>query len=191
MKTKTNQVTSYELRVTSDPFASSGQAQWRTAYCLLRTAFCILLAAFCLLPAGGALAQATNADKQIAYSDLVGKWTLTKIEVVKMQGEAELGRQTFTATNYSGKIYFEKLECFSDGKANYSGKADAGLLVGGSVQLYGYDLPGYLTFHGKTMGVSFGFQWLVKPASFLLISETTLDQQSGEKEKILLHYVKE
>jgi len=39
----------------------------------------------------------TNLHAQaVTANDLAGKWMLTKIEVVKMQGDAEFGRQSYT-----------------------------------------------------------------------------------------------
>ena len=132
--------------------------------------------------------QANLHAQAVTANDLAGKWMLTKIEVVKMQGDTEFDRQSYTISNYPGKIYFEQVECFSDGKAIYSGNCDAGLLSGGGIQLHNYNLRDYITFNGRAMGVRFEFQWLDKPSSFMLINERLLNQQSREKEKILLHY---
>ena len=137
------------------------------------------------------ITQTSMYAQVVTVNDLAGKWQLTKIEVVKLQGDTELERQSYTAATYPGKIYFEQVECFPDGKAVYSGNCDAGLLSGGGIQLRSYNMRDYLTFNGRAMGVRFEFKWTETSGSFVLVNERLLKQQSTEKEKIMLHYTKE
>ena len=131
----------------------------------------------------------TNAQA-VTVEDLTGKWTLVKIEAVRVQNNVEIDTQSYTPDNYKGKIYFETVECLPNGKANYGGKCDDGLLSGGSIQIHAYDLKNYIVFNGKAMGARFEFEWSDKPNNFVLVNELLLDQLSNEKEKILFHYTK-
>ncbi len=135
--------------------------------------------------------QLSVQAQTLILEDLVGKWTLTKVEVVNVQNDTEIGRQTYNPpSSYPGKIYFEQVECFVDGKAAYSGQCDEGLRAGGSIQLYSNGTLDYITFHGRSMGVSFEFTWLNLAADFILISEQQLNQQQNSKERLLFYYTK-
>ena len=123
-------------------------------------------------------------------ANFIGKWTLAKVEVIKIQHDKAIDTVTYTPSNFPGTVHFEKVECFPDGRAVYSGKCNKGLNAGGSIQFYGNDSE-LITFHGRTMGVGFIFKWRNDPDGFTLIEEILHDQLSAEKERVQLHYTKQ
>jgi len=159
------------------------------AYCVLRTAYCLLFAAYCLLPVGTAFAQTNSERKKIADNELLGKWTLVKIEVVKMQDDTEISRQAYTASNYSGKIYFEQVECFSDNKVAYSGRGDKALLSESGI--FHTRSKDVVVFQNSLIGFVFDFSWEDRSRLFVLETKGAVSQQNRVSERIRFFYQKE
>jgi hypothetical protein len=162
----------------------------KTKSIILRFTLHALRFTLCLLFAGTAFAQApTDSRKKIASNELVGKWTLAKIEVVKMQGDVELNRQSYALSDYSGKIYFEKMECQNTGQVIYSGRGDKALLSEpGKFHTRSKDA---VVFQNSLIGFTFDFSWENKPDLFVLEKTGAVRQQSGQSERIRFFYQKE
>ncbi len=128
-------------------------------------------------------------QEQVQLSNLVGKWKLTKIEEVQLQGDTELSRQEYSPTNYSDKIPFEGFECTSDSKLLYLGKMLEGFKDGGNIQLN--DGSNEVFFHGKQIGLPFTFTWQSKPTEFSLERMMGGNRQSTEKKMVKYYYKKE
>ncbi len=124
----------------------------------------------------------------VTLDELTGKWTLTKVEIIKMQGNTELDRQDYTPSNYDGKIYFEKIECLSDGQIIYSGIGDEALLAESGI----FHSPNnvMIVFQNSLIGYTFDFSWEDKPILFILEKTATLNQQNKLKERIRFFYQK-
>ena len=130
-----------------------------------------------------------KGQEAIQLSDLVGKWKLTKVEEVQLQGDTELSRQEYIPAAYSGNIYFDHLEFFSDGKISYGGKNSGELGAGKNIQLYeGSDNVG---FHGDILSTFFAFKWLSEPTFFSLAQEKASNQQSQTSTFVYYYYQKE
>ena len=129
-----------------------------------------------------------KAQESIQLSDLVGKWKLTKVEEVQMQGDAELSKQEYTPTTYSGEIPFEGFTCTSDSKLSYSGRKLDWFKEGGNIQLN--EGSNNVFFHGKPAGLSFIFDWEVMPVEFSLEKLMEGNQQSAERKMVKYYYVK-
>ena len=130
-----------------------------------------------------------KGQETIQLSDLVGKWKLTKVEVVKMQGEIELSRTEYTPTGYIGAVAFEEVEIFTDAKTAYSGKCIDGLREGGNIQLSSNSAG--VVFHGKQTGVRYIFHWQINPTSFVLEQRKSIDQQGRLAENTHYYYEKQ
>jgi hypothetical protein len=121
--------------------------------------------------------------------ELAGKWTLTKIEVVTMQGNAERSRQSYTVSDYTGKIYFEKIDCLNDGVVNYSGRGDEALLSQpGRFHVLRRSM---VVFQNSLIGFPFDFSWEEKGGIFVLEKAGAVRQQNRQSERIRFFYQKE
>lgn len=125
----------------------------------------------------------------VAPADLVGRWTLTKIEIVTMQGNAELSRQSYTPSDYAGQIYFEKIACSYNGEVVYSGQGDKTLLS--AVGRFHTRHKGAIVFQNSLIGFTFGFSWEEKPDLFVLEKQGAVHQQNKQSERIRFFYQKE
>jgi hypothetical protein len=137
--------------------------------------------------------------QETTESDLVGKWNLTKVEVLNMQGETELSRQTFDALSIdSGKANFghvveiDQIECSADRKTIYRGQDKGSPFIrNGNIQI-SVQTPLFTVIHFHNgFWSDVNFVWIDKPTSFMLISEQLIDQAYDYREQVWLYYTKE
>lgn len=127
-------------------------------------------------------------QESIRLADLVGKWKLVKIEEVQVQGDAELNRQTYTPSTYSGDIFFEEVEIGSDKQIHFTGKRNAELGSTGNLQFQ--DGSTGIIFHSSSISLDFDIGWVVYPTTILLSTTKLVSQQSGAKVTVRYNYQK-
>jgi len=125
---------------------------------------------------------------------LVGKWSLAKVEVVNASNNRAMGTETYTMSNYTRsnrirKIYFEKINCLSNGEVIYSGMGDRALLSeAGKFHIQDNDV---ITFQNRLIGFRFTFSWEQPYTLFVLEEQIHVSQQNNESAKIRYYYQKE
>ncbi len=127
-----------------------------------------------------------KAQEAVQLSDLVGKWKLTKVEEVEMQGDTELSRREYAVPEYSGTISIKNFECFANGSVAYEATTGEPENTGNIQLARGANR---VIFHNrKQRSYPFDFTWQTKPTSFSIEAAVKRNQQTKEKTVVRFFY---
>lgn len=122
---------------------------------------------------------------------LLGKWTLTKIEIIQEQNKVGIDTLIYTVSNYPEKIYFEKINFQSNGLVIYGGIGDKALLSQpGLFHTHTLSNTG-VVFQNPLIGFTFDFFWENEPTLFVLEKTVHISQQGNLSNRIRFFYQQE